>query len=152
MTFVWSWNTVRESSHISFFCGRVCEVVRRPENTHWGGTDRSAWVTSGSPPLAWASSRSLFSPKLQTLYCLFKSHTEIWTRLVVHIFSVYSWLSELTYFCFFPGNLLILSTNGNICHSIQWHPPLSVKPLCWCYIATALNVLSSSTLPAEILY
>ena len=29
-------NTVRESSHISFFCGRdpFCEVVQRPENTH----------------------------------------------------------------------------------------------------------------------
>ena len=29
-------NTVRENSHISFFCGGdlFCDVVRRPENTH----------------------------------------------------------------------------------------------------------------------
>ena len=35
-TFVWSKNTVRESSHTSFFCGGdpFCEVERRPENTH----------------------------------------------------------------------------------------------------------------------
>ena len=46
---------------------------------------------------------SAFSPKLQTLYCLLKSHTEIWTRLFTHIFSVYGWLLGLTYiWVFFP--------------------------------------------------
>ena len=35
-TIVCSRNTVRENSHISFFCSGYpfCEVVRRPENTH----------------------------------------------------------------------------------------------------------------------
>ena len=57
-------NTVRESSHISFFYGMdlFCEVVRRPENTH-GEADRSAWVTSGSPPFAWAPNG--FLPSVQ---------------------------------------------------------------------------------------
>ena len=53
------------------------------------------------------------------------------------------------------GNLLILSASGNICHSIlrQWiiffaillYLLFPVNLLCWCYIATALNLLSSST-------
>ena len=43
-----------------------------------------------------------FSPKLQTFYCIFKSHAEIWTRLIAHIFSIYGWLSELTDFRLFP--------------------------------------------------
>ena len=69
-TFVWSWNTVRESSHISFFWGRglFCEVEQRPENTH-RGADMCAWVTSGFfplhlrdqriSPIAWETSGSL---------------------------------------------------------------------------------------------
>ena len=48
MTIVWCWNTVRKSSHISFFCGGAlfCEVVRRPENTY----DLLPWVTRRSLP------------------------------------------------------------------------------------------------------
>ncbi len=74
---------------------------------------------------------------------------------------------RLTYFLFmtgyrnlhtsgdFSGHLLILSANGNICHSI--HRQLitfflfPVKPLCWCYLATALSLLSSSS-PAKQVY
>ena len=127
---MWSRNTVRESSHISFFRDGdpFCEEMRRPKNTH-GGADRFTWVTSGSLPLV----------------------QNYWPYIV---FSNYGWLSELTYFRFFSGNLLILSANGNICHSInrQWitFSPSSfiflfpVKLLCWCYLATALNLLSSS--------
>ena len=46
VTFVWSRNTVRESSYISFFCGGdpLCELEQRPENTH-GAANRFAWVT-----------------------------------------------------------------------------------------------------------
>ena len=45
---VWSRIIVRESSHMSFFCGKdqLCVLERRPENTH----DVFAWVTSGSLP------------------------------------------------------------------------------------------------------
>ena len=71
MAFVWSRNTVRESSHISFFCGGdpFREVVRRPENTH-GRADRFAWVTSRPPPSLEWSSGLCFQSKIQTLYCL----------------------------------------------------------------------------------
>ena len=64
-------------------------------------------------------------------------------------------------FVFFSGNLLILSANGNICHSIhsQWiifaNLPFflfPVKPLCWYYLATVLNLLSSSTSVGKSVY
>ena len=50
-TIVCSRNTVKESSHISFFCSGdpFCEVVQRRENTQ-GGADRSAWGTRSSLP------------------------------------------------------------------------------------------------------
>ena len=101
-------NTVRESSHISFFCGgdTFCEVVRRLENTH----DIFTWVTHRSLPslerlvdLSPSLERPAdlsFSPNLQTLYYLFKSHTDIWISSSPTYFSVYG-LSELTYFRFF---------------------------------------------------
>ena len=58
---------VRESSHISFFCGgdSLCVLEQRPENRH----DMFAWVTSGSLlsfeklvdlfPFAWATIESM---------------------------------------------------------------------------------------------
>ena len=61
---------------------------------------------------------------------------------------------------FFSGNLLILFANGYICHSIDnklysgYHIlyfPFLWKSLCWCYLATALNLLSSSS-PAKLVY
>ena len=84
VTFVWSRNTVRECSHISFFCGgdHFCEVVRRPENTHKGVE------LTGLPERP--ADLCLLS-KIADLILCFKSH----------VFSVYGWLSELTYFCFF---------------------------------------------------
>ena len=92
VTFVWSRNTVRESSHISFFSGKdpLCELKRRPENTH-GGVDSFAEVTSGS----------LSQSKIPDLVLSFNSHAEIRTRLFAHVFSIYGWLSELTHSRFF---------------------------------------------------
>ena len=62
-------DTVRASSHISFFCGRdpFCEVVRRPENTHEELTVLLEWPaglsfrgeTSGPLPFVWATTGSL---------------------------------------------------------------------------------------------
>ena len=103
---VWSRNTIRKISHISFFCGGdpLCVLERRPENIH----DMFAWVTAGLAlclkeqwvsPFDWKTSRPLplferpadlslslsdqwistFSPNLQTLYCLFKSRAEVLT-------------------------------------------------------------------------
>ena len=75
---VCSRNTVRESSHISFFsCGDpFCEVVQWPENTHGeltGLLERPADLS-----LRLSDQRiSAFSPKLQTVYCLFKSNAGI---------------------------------------------------------------------------
>ena len=107
MTFVWSRNKVTENSHISFFCGRdpFFEVVGRPENTY-GGADRFAWVISG------------FLPSVQNYrpYIVFQV---LWTRLFAHVFSVYDWLSELTYFPFF-------------------------SVICWSYLRTEISVILST--------
>ena len=108
VTFVWSRNTVREISHISFFCGgQRTHMVELKSLLEWLGDlplrlrnqriSLFAWETSGSPPFAWAT----ISPKLPTLYCLFKSYLHIWTSFSPHVFLVYGSLSELTYFCFF---------------------------------------------------
>ena len=60
-----------------------------------------AWEIRGSLPFIWATSGSLLSvPKLQTLYCFFKSHAEIWTSSSLHVFF---WLVIGTYILpFFP--------------------------------------------------
>ena len=135
---------------------------------HTREADRSAWVTSGSlpsldrpadlSPLCLSDQRiSAFSPKLPTLYCLFKSPAEVCTSSSPNVFFCL-WLVIGTYilpFCFvFPV----------ICWSYMWTEisvTLSIgdelyshhhilyfsflwKPLCWCYLATALNLLSSS--------
>ena len=88
VTIVCHRNTVRESSHISFFFLWSSMTVR--EHTQWA--DRSA----------------------------FKSHAEVWTSSSLHIFFCL-WLVIGTYIllAFFSSNLLILSANRNICHSIH---------------------------------
>ena len=166
-------NLVRESSHISFFSGRdpFCEVVRRPENTHKKLTGLLEWPAGLSlclkdqrtSPLHLSDQRiSAFSPKLQTLYCLFKFHAVIWISSSPTYFSVYGWLSELTsVFVFFPSNLLsylwteisatlsignkLYSRHHILYFSFLW------KPLCLCYLGATLNLLSSS-LPAKLVY
>ena len=106
-TIVCSRNTVRENSHISFFCGGdpFCEEVRRLENTHEELTSLVEWPAGLSfrlrdqqtSPLClsnlWISA---FSPKLQTLYCLFKSHAEVWISSSPHVFFCL-WLVIRTY-------------------------------------------------------
>ena len=149
MTFVWSRNTVRESSRISFFCGvdSLCVFARRPVNTH-GGADRFAWVTS----------RSLPQSKITDLILPFNFYAGIWTRPLAHVFSVYGWLSELTYFRFFwwlffpvicwsylqTEISITLSTGNKLFLTILLYFLFPVKPLCWCYLATELNLVSSS--------
>ena len=141
-TFVWSRNSVGVSLLLSFFCGRdpLCEVVQWLENTP-GGADSFAGVTSRSLPHLSDQQISAFSSKLQTLYCLFKSHAEIWKSSLLHVFSVYGWLSELTYLRFFFFQVIcwsylwmeisvILST-GNKLHFC----------LCWCYLFSSSTAL-----------
>ena len=117
-------NTVRESSHVSFFCGGdpFCVLERRPENTH----DMFSWVTSGChpslerpadiSPFARATIGSLPSFQNYRPYIVFSSpmrkyeyplHLTLCMVIGTYIFP------------FFVGNLLILFANGNICHSIH---------------------------------
>ena len=162
-------NTVRESSHISFFYGGnpYCEVVRLPEYTHEELTGLLEWPTGLSLRLgdqrvssfAWAASRSIPSvPKLQTLYCLFKSHAEVWTSSKPYVFFCLWLIIGIYILPFFPVICWsYLRTEISVTLSINYilrHPPfssLSCEPLCWCYLATALNLLSSSS-PAKLVY
>ena len=163
---MFSRNTVGESSHKSFFWGGdpFCEVVRRLENTHRDMTG-SAWVTSGSL-FAWETSGpfplrlsdqriSVFGPKSQTLYCLFKSHADIWTSSSPRVFFCL-WLVIGTYILpfFFPvicwsylrteiSVTLSIGNKYSSRHHILYFSFLW-KPFCWCYLATALNLLCSS--------
>ena len=159
-------NTVREISHISFFCrgDPYCELARRPENTHEEMTGLLEWPAGlclppersvGLSPWLERPGDLSFSPQLQTLYCLFKSHADIWISSSPTYFSVYCWLSELTYFRFFPVicwsylwmEISVTLSIGNKSYSRHHILNFSFlwKPLCWCYLATALNLLSSST-------
>ena len=101
---------------------------------------------------------SVFCPKLQTVYCLLKSHADIWISSSPTYFSVYGWLSELRYFRFFPlicwSNLwkeisvtLCIGNKLYSCYYILYFSFLR-KPLCCCYLLTALNLLRSSS-PAK---
>ena len=127
-----SGNTVRVSSHWSFFCGgyHFYEVVRWPENPdelliglfEWPAGLSLCLRDQQSSPLRlsdhWISS---FSPNLQTLYCLFKSHAEVWTSSLPRIFYVYGWLSELTYYFLF-------------------------SVICWSYLRTEISVILSKAI------
>ena len=85
-------NTVRESSHISSFCGGdpYSKVVQWPEYTYEELTGLLEW--SAGLCLQFQITDLIFS---------LKSQAETWTSSLPHLFSVYGWLSELTYFCFF---------------------------------------------------
>ena len=131
-TIVCSRNTVRESSHTSFFCAgtllwssatgkpTVCLSDQwTPPSLGWPAGHSHRLRDQPTSPFRLSDNRiSAFSPKLQILYCLLKFHAEIWTSSSPHVFSVYGWLLELTSFRV-SGNLLILSANGNICHFIH---------------------------------
>ena len=160
---VCSRNTVRESLHISFFCGRdpFCEVVRRPENTR--GADRSAWVTSVSPlawetsgplPFAWATSGSLPSVQNYRPYIVFSSPTLKYEHPLRFMYFLFmAGYRELTNFRFFLvicwsylrmkiTVTLFISNKLYSRHHILYVSFLW-KPLSWCYLATVLNLRSS---------
>ena len=129
-------DTIRESSYIYFFFGGdlYCEVVQRPENTHEELTGLLEWLVGLSLrlrdqrtfPLRLSDHHiSSFSPNLQTLYCLFKSHAEVWTFYLPHVFFC-SWLVIGTYifhFCF--------------------------PVICWSYLRTEISVTLSYSLSCE---
>ena len=163
----------RESSHISSFCGGdpFCEVVGRPENTHEALTGLLEWPVGHSLSLEWPAdlSPSLDGPadlylqsKITDLIFSFQIPSGTMNILFASRFiSVYGWLSEQTYFRFFPvigwsylrteisvtlsiGNKLY-SRHHILYFSFLW------KALCWCYLATPLNLLSSSS-PVKLVY
>ena len=145
-------NTVGESSHISFFCGRApfCEVVRRPENIHEEMTGL----------LEWPAGLRLQS-KITDLILSFQVPCGYTNILFAHVFFC-SWLVIGTFILpIFPvicwsylrteisvtlsiGNKLY-SRHHILYFSFLWKPP------CWCYLATALNLLSSSS-PSKLVY
>ena len=118
-------NTVRERerefAHIFLLWRGPFLWISLTVGGHTRGADRSAWVTSGSLPLLErpADHSSSFErpldlclqPKISDLILSFKFHEHASSSTY---FSVRGWLSELTYFRFFFGNLLILSANGNM--------------------------------------
>ena len=173
VTIVCSRNRFRERSHISFFCGwDPFPWSSATAIEHTQGVDISISVTSGSllslersvdlPLCLIYQLITAFSPKLQTLHCLLKYHAEEWTSSLLHVFSVFGWFSELTYFrfCFLVICWSYLWTDisfslsiGNklySCHHILYITFLW-KPLCWCYLVNILNLLSSSS-PAKLVY
>ena len=117
VTFVWSKNTIRESSHIYFFGSGdpFCKVVWRPENTH-GGADRFAWVASGYPP----SLKSQADPR-----------PFAWTTSSSHPFA---WATSRcpTYFLFMAGY-------RNLYTSVFIFPVI-----CWSYLQTEISDILST--------
>ena len=94
-TFVCSRNTVRESLHKLSSAGS-----KEHTQENWQVCLSDQWISPSGSPL---------QSKITDFILFFKSH----------VFSVYGWLSELTYLYFFSVNLLILYANVNICHSIH---------------------------------
>ena len=88
---VWSRNTIRESSHIFFFCGGdpFCDLVWQLENTH----DMFAWVTRRSLPSLERSADLFLQSKMTDLIFSLKSQAEIWKFFLLHVFSVNGLLS-----------------------------------------------------------
>ena len=121
---MWCRNTVRASLHTSFFWGGdpFCEVVQRSENTHEELTGLLEWPAGFSlhlrdqqtSPLRIANSGSLSSVQNYRPYIVFQVP---WT--LPRIFLFMAGYRNLHTSGFFPGNLLILSAKGNICHSIH---------------------------------
>ena len=142
---MWSRNTVRESLHMSFFCGGdpLCELERWPENIH-GGAD-SAWVTSGS-----LSSVQNYRPYIMFLLPCRNINMPLCPR----IFLFMAGYRNLHTSVFFPvicwsylqTDISVTLSTSNKLHS--WPSSFiflfPVKPLCWCYLAIGVNLLSSS--------
>ena len=118
-------NTVRESLHISFFCGGepLCVLEQWPENTHEELTGLLEWSAGLSlclrgqrtSPLRlsdyWISA---FSPKLQTLYSLSSPNRKYEHPLC------------LMYFLFMAGYRNL-------------HTSVFFQVICWSYLQTEIS-------------
>ena len=104
---------------------------------------------------------SAFNPILQNFYYIFKTHADTWISSSPMYFSVYSRLSEFTYFRGFPvicWSSLRTEISVSISIGDELYSPHHIlyfsflrKPLCWCYLAIASKMLSSSS-PAKLVY
>ena len=84
-------------------------------------TSSFAWVVSGSLSLARVTSRSLPSVQNYRFYIAFSSPMRIYEYpLRTRIFLLTAGYRNLHTSVVFFGNLLILPSNGNICHSFHW--------------------------------
>ena len=137
MTFVWIRNTVR--IYLSSVAGRFV-WIRATAGEHTG-------------LLGWPADLSL-SPKLQTLYCLSTliqeyEHASSPTSFLfmVGCQNIHTYFFSVICWSYLRTEISLTLSTGNILHSspstfILLFP---VKPHCWCYFATSLNLLSSST-------
>ena len=113
-------NTVRESSHISFFCGGDSFLwSSATAGEHTQGADSSALVTSGSLPSAWVTSGSLPSVQNYRPYIVFSSPMRKYEHPL-----------RFTYFLLMAGH---------------WNLQTSVffSVICWSYLRTEISVLLS---------
>ena len=152
-------NRDRESSQIYFFCGGhpYYEVVRRSKNTHEELTGRLERLADLSLPLSdqWIST---FSSKLQNYwpYIVFSSPIQIYDYPLLPLIFLFmagywnlhtSGFFQVIYWSFLRTETSVTLFIGNKLYSRHHLLYLSFlrKLLCWCYLATALNLLSLST-------
>ena len=124
-TFVWSKNTVRESLHISIFCGRdpFCEVVRRAGEHTW--ESRQVCLSDQqTSPFAWVASGSLFSVQNYWPCIVFSS-----------LMRKYEPASSPTYFLFMAGYQNLLT---------WFFFFFFLLVICWSYQQTEISVILST--------
>ena len=130
------WLCVGESSHISFFCGgdTFYEVVWWLENMHREPTGLLEWPVGLSFQVPCGYMNILFA---HVFFCLW---LVIGTYILLFFFLAISWsyLQTKISVTLSIGNKLY-SRHHLLYFSFLW------KPLCWCYLVTALNLLRSST-------
>ena len=135
-------NTVKESSHISFFCGGGSFL--RSSATAGEHTQGSWQVCLNDQRI------SAFSPKLLT-YSFFQVPCGYMNILFAHVFFCL-WLVIGTYILPFFFSVICwsyLRTEISVTLSYFFYFSFLWKPHSWCYLATALNLLSSSS-PAKL--
>ena len=143
-------NTVRYSSHTSFFCGgdTFCEVVRRQENTHEELTGLLEWPAGLCLPSKFTDLIFSFQVQCGNMNILFASRIFcLWPVIgtwILPFFPVICW-------SYLRTEISVTLSIGNKLYSRHHIIYFSCKSLCWCYFATALN-LQTLLLRAKLVY
>ena len=138
--------------------GHVCLSDPQVSPFAWetSGSLPFTWGTSGPLPFTWVTSGSLPSVKNYRPYISFQVPSRNMNILFAHVFFCL-WLVIGTYILlgFFPVICwsylwteisVTLSINNKLySHHHLLYFSFLWKPLCWCYIVTTLNLLSSLT-------